>query len=303
MDSKTFSTASLTALALIAFAANSIFCRLALAAWAIDPASYTAIRLIAGALTLWFIARWRCAPPAQERRGGWFAAAALFLYAAAFSFAYVSLSAGTGALILFASVQITMIGAGLYSGERPRPAEWIGLIVALGGLVYLVSPGITAPSPLGSALMAVAGIAWGVYSLLGRGVEPVRATADSFLRAALLALACLAWLPALDISLPGLIWAVLSGSISSALGYVVWYAALRGLSATRAATVQLAVPVLAALGGVLFLSEALTLHLTISAAIILGGVGLALMTRKAPAKSKHESRTGELAALAEGRTV
>ncbi|MPZ78246.1 MAG: EamA family transporter [Deltaproteobacteria bacterium] len=289
MHSQTFTTTGLTLIALIAFAANSIFCRLALSESAIDPASYTAVRLISGALTLWMIAGFLRHTPPVKSGGAWISATMLFLYAIAFSFAYLTLSAGTGALILFAAVQITMIGVGLYSGERPRPLEWLGLFVALAGLVYLVSPGISAPSPLGSALMAMAGIAWGVYSLYGRGaIDPVAATADNFLRAAPLALVvALLWLPALDISPMGFLWAALSGSISSGIGYVIWYAALRGLTATRAATVQLSVPVIAALGGVLFLAEEITIRLILSAVTILGGVALAVLGHKAvPGRQK-----------------
>jgi drug/metabolite transporter (DMT)-like permease len=276
------STAVLTVLALIAFAGNSIFCRLALGEFTIDPASYTAARLISGAITLWVIARLVRGSSSAKSGGGWISGAMLFLYALAFSVAYVSLSAVTGALILFASVQITMITVGLYDGERPDLWEWSGLCIAIVGLIYLVSPGITAPSPFGSALMAIAGIAWGIYSLRGRGAtDPVGATADNFLRTMPLALAViLLWSSRLTISPTGLLWAVSSGSITSGLGYVIWYAALRGLTATRAATVQLSVPVLAALGGVVVLSEAITLRLIISAVVILSGVGLAVAHHK-----------------------
>lgn len=285
MHGKTFSTTGLTALALIAFAANSIFCRLALADPVIDPASYTAVRLISGAMTLWIVTRFFRGTAAFESGGGWISAAALFLYALAFSFAFLSLSAGTGALILFAAVQLTMIGAGLWSGERPRPLEWLGLFVAMAGFVYLVFPGLAAPAPLGSALMALAGIAWGIYSLRGRGAaDPVAATAGNFLRSAPLALvAALLWLPALKMSPSGFLWAALSGSISSGIGYVIWYAALRGLTASRAATVQLSVPVIAAFGGVLFLAEEITIRLILSAVTILGGIAVVMMSHKATA--------------------
>ena len=184
----------------------------------------------------------------------------LFLYAVTFSFAYISLSAGTGALILFASVQITMIAVGLYTGERPEILEWLGLFIAISGLIYLVSPGITAPSILGSVLMATAGIAWGIYSLRGRGAsDPVGVTTDNFLRTVPLVIGLiLLWLSTLAITPIGFLWATLSGSITSGVGYVLWYAALPRLTATRAATVQLAVPVLAALAGVFVLSEAIS---------------------------------------------
>ncbi len=206
----------------------------------------------------------------------------LFLYAVTFSFAYISLSAGTGALILFASVQITMIAVGLSTGERPEILEWLGLFIAISGLIYLVSPGTTAPSILGSVLMATAGIAWGIYSLRGRGAsDPVGVTTDNFLRTVPLAIGVvLLWLPTLTITPMGFLWAALSGSITSGVGYVLWYAALPRLTATRAATVQLAVPVLAALAGVFVLSEAISLRLVISAVVILGGVGLAVSRPK-----------------------
>ena len=275
-------TASLTLLALIAFAANSLFCRLALVGPIIDPASYTAVRLITGAVALWIIVVLRRNRPFGKTGGSWISAAMLFLYAVAFSFAYISLSAGTGALILFAAVQITMIAVGLYTGERPGKLEWLGLLIAIAGLIYLVSPGVTAPSTAGSVLMATAGIAWGVYSLRGRAAgNPVQITAENFLRTVPLAIAVVVLrLPLLTITPRGILWAALSGSITSGLGYVMWYAALPRLTATRAATLQLAVPVLAAIGGVSVLSEAVSLRLVISSVVILGGVGLAVSYQK-----------------------
>ncbi|HXV79705.1 MAG TPA: DMT family transporter [Candidatus Binatia bacterium] len=284
-------TAALTVLALIAFAANSLFCRLALAEPIIDPASYTAVRLITGAVTLWIIAAFRRERSSGKSGGSWISAAMLFLYAVTFSFAYISLSTGTGALILFAAVQITMIAVGLYTGERPEVLEWLGLFIAISGLIYLVSPGITAPSTGGSALMATAGIAWGVYSLRGRGAsDPVGITADNFLRTAPLAIGLiLVWLSTLTITPMGFLWAALSGSVTSGVGYALWYAALPNLTATRAATVQLAVPVLAAVGGIVVLSEAISLRLVISTVVILGGVGLAVSRPKAPPERQESS--------------
>jgi drug/metabolite transporter (DMT)-like permease len=275
-------TAFLTLLALIAFAANSIFARLALGSQSIDPASYTTVRLVTGAATLWLIARLREADPSATLDSGWTSAAMLFLYAGTFSFAYISLTTGTGALILFAAVQITMIAVGLYAGERPSPMHWLGLLIAVAGLVYLVSPGVTAPSAFGSLLMGSAGIAWGIYSILGRGVsDPVHATARNFLRTVPLTfIISLLWLPSMAITAEGFLWAALSGSITSAVGYVIWYAALRGLTATLAATLQLSVPALAALGGVVLLSEKLTLRLFLAGALILAGVGLAIYGQK-----------------------
>ena len=276
------STIVLTTLALFAFAMNSILCRLALAEKTIDAASFSTIRLVSGALALLLIVVFRSRSRVTERRSSWFPAVCLFLYAIPFSFAYNSLSAGTGALLLFGSVQATMILTALFSGERPHPLEWIGLVIALLGLGYLVSPGFSAPSPSGSALMVLAGIAWGAYSLLGRGVkEPVRATTKSFLYSVPLVLATsLVMLDDLQISAQGAMLASASGAVASAGGYVVWYAALRGLSATRAATVQLSVPVIAAVAGVVFLSEEMSTRLIVSAIIILGGVGLSLMGRQ-----------------------
>jgi drug/metabolite transporter (DMT)-like permease len=275
-------TAFLTLLALIAFAANSIFARLALGSQSIDPASYTTVRLVTGAATLWLIARLREADPSATLDSGWTSAAMLFLYAGTFSFAYISLTTGTGALILFAAVQITMIAVGLYAGERPSPMHWLGLLIAVAGLVYLVSPGVTAPSAFGSLLMGTAGIAWGIYSILGRGVsDPVHATARNFLRTVPLTfIISLLWLPSMAITAEGFLWAALSGSITSAVGYVIWYAALRGLTATLAATLQLSVPALAALGGVVLLSEKMTLRLFLAGALILAGVGLAIYGQK-----------------------
>jgi len=202
----------------------------------------------------------------------------LFIYAIAFSFAYLSLSAGTGALILFGCVQVTMILAALRSGERPQPLEWMGVFVALGGLVYLVLPGLRAPSPLGSGLMVMAGIAWGVYSLRGRGSgSPLADTAGNFIRAVPLILAVrLVILESVHLSQSGILLAVLSGAVASGVGYVIWYASLAGLTATRAAIVQLSVPVLAAWGGVAFLSEDISLRLILAGVLILGGIALAI---------------------------
>jgi drug/metabolite transporter (DMT)-like permease len=288
---KGIATAALTVLALIAFAANSVLCRLALAEPIIDPASYTAVRLITGAVTLWIVAAFRRGGSLGKSGGNWISAALLFLYAATFSFAYVSLSAGTGALILFAAVQITMIAVGLYTGERPDILEWLGLFIAISGLIYLVSPGITAPSLLGSVLMASAGIAWGIYSLRGRGAtDPVGVTTDNFLRTVPFAVALiLLWLSTLTITPMGFLWAAVSGSITSGLGYVLWYAALPRLTATRAATVQLAPAPLAALGGVIVLSEAISLRLVVSTVVILGGVGLAISRPRIAAKPQEQS--------------
>jgi drug/metabolite transporter (DMT)-like permease len=272
---------------LVAFAANSVLCRLALGEGVIDPAGFTVLRLVSGAATLWLIVITTNSGSASDERGSWASAAWLFLYAAAFSFAYVVLETGTGALILFGAVQITMIMGGLRSGERPRPAQWIGLVLAFGGLAYLVAPGMTAPPLMGSTSMAAAGVAWGLYSLRGRGVRnPTSVTADNFVRSVPLVLALvLVFMPDVSLSPKGMLWAGVSGSLASGVGYVIWYAALRGLSATQAATVQLAVPVLAALGGVVVMSETVSARLMTSAVAILGGVLLAVTTRERVVKS------------------
>ena len=273
-------TAVLTGVAMIAFAANSLLCRAALAGGHADAASFTTLRLASGALALWLVARSRgAASPAP--RVAWGSAIALFAYALLFSLAYLRIPAGTGALLLFAAVQLTMIGVGLRSGERPRALEWLGLAVSLAGLVLLTRPGASRPDPTGAALMLGAGAAWGVYSLRGRGArDAVVANAASFARAVPLALATSAifalWAGA-ELTPTGALLALASGSVTSGLGYAVWYAALRGLSATRAAIVQLSVPPLAAFAGVLVLGEMLSLRLVLASAMILGGIALAIL--------------------------
>lgn len=270
----------LTLLAMLAFAANSLLCRLALGGELIDAASFAAVRVIAGALTLaLFVApRWRAG---RRARADWRAVSALFAYMAFFSFAYVTLSAGTGALILFGAVQLTMFVVALGGGERFSSLSWAGLALALFGLVYLVSPGLTAPDPLGAALMALAGIAWGLYSLLGRGVgEPIEATANNFIFAVPPAiLVSLLSMGHFHGSWRGFALAAISGAITSGLGYVIWYAALRRLAATRAAVVQLSVPVIAACGGALLLSEQITLRMLLASAATLAGIWIVLLQR------------------------
>ena len=276
------STVILSVVALISFAANSLLCRGALGPRAIDPVGFTLLRIASGALVLFLITRvLKRAGSGPALAGSWTAAVALASYALAFSFAYVAVDAGTGALILFTAVQATMIGVGIWKGERPTMLEWVGLAIALGGLVYLLRPGQVAPSPLGSFLMAVAGVAWGVYSVLGRSArDPAADTAGNFVRALpMMAVVALIGASQLSFSGRGALLAVLSGALASGLGYVIWYAALRGLTNTRAAVIQLSVPVLAALGGVLFLAEVPTLRLWTSSALILGGVGMAVASR------------------------
>jgi drug/metabolite transporter (DMT)-like permease len=270
-------------IALVAFAANSILARLALGGSAIDPAGFSAVRLASGAIMLTGITLGRNRNTGLVETGGsWISAFALFLYAVSFSFAYQTLTTGTGALILFGSVQATMMIAGLHAGERPHGGEWTGLIIALCGLVYLVSPGLEAPDPVGASLMVTAGVAWGWYSLRGRAISnPLRVTTSNFLRTLpLVLLLCVFAYDVLSISGHGALLAVGSGAVASGIGYAVWYAALRGLTAARASIIQLAVPVIAALGGVIFLLEEITVRLVFSAVMILGGVAIALVSRR-----------------------
>lgn len=265
-------------LAMCAFAANSVFCRLALAKTTIDPATFTAIRLGAGAAVLPLLAY---ATGERGTGGSWSGALALLAYAVCFSFAYVSLTTATGALLLFGAVQATMILSGLLAGERLRPLQWAGLGAAIAGLLALLAPGASAPAPLGAALMLAAGVAWGGYSLLGRGTgSPLATTSGNFVRAAPLSLAALLFAP-LHFDWLGMLWAVLSGALASGVGYALWYAALPRLTATRAASIQLSVPVIAALGGVVFLSEPPTLRLVLASATVLGGIALVLRGRAA----------------------
>jgi drug/metabolite transporter (DMT)-like permease len=274
-------TAALASLAMVAFAGNSLLCRAALGTQSIDAASFTTLRLLSGAIVLLVLARALPASRAAAAPRDWIAAFVLFGYAIAFSFAYASLTAGTGALILFGTVQATMFVAGLSSGERFGPVAWCGLAIAVAGVAWLVAPGVSAPDPLGAALMAAAGVGWGVYSLRGRRLgDPVRMNADSFLRSLPLAVATSAVLVLLRHVTPaGAGLAIASGALTSAIGYIVWYAALQGLTATRAAVIQLSVPVIAALGGVVFLLEPVSWRLVLSSVAILGGIGMTLMRR------------------------
>jgi drug/metabolite transporter (DMT)-like permease len=272
----------LTSLAMLAFAGNSLLCRLALQHTGIDPATFSSVRLVSGAAMLCLIAAWRPGSASRRLGGNWLSALALFVYAEAFSFAYVSLSAGTGALLLFAAVQISMIGWGLYRGERLGRWQVAGFALAVGGLVLLLLPGLSAPPWQGAVLMAASGVAWAVYSLRAKGAgDPTSATAGNFLRAAPLALAVSVFtLASLRWDLAGLGWGVASGALSSGLGYVIWYAALRELKLTSAATVQLSVPVIAAFGGVLFLAESASLRLAAASVLVLGGVAVVLLARR-----------------------
>lgn len=269
----------LTILAMIAFAGNSLLARAALIHTRIDAASFTTIRLISGAVVLWVVVRIKSGT--RSYGGNWISAFALFVYAAGFSFAYVSLHAATGALLLFGAVQATMIGYGIWTGERLRRVQLFGLMLAFGGLVGLLLPGLTAPPLSGSILMLGAGVAWGIYSLRGKGAgDPTRVTAGNFLRALPIA-ATLSLLTITDISLDetGFWYAVSSGALASGLGYAIWYTAIPVLKATKAATVQLTVPIIAALGGIAFLGEPITLRFVLASVVILGGISLVILEK------------------------
>ncbi len=266
----------LAILAMTAFAANSLLCRMALKSFHIDAASFTAVRIISGAVVLWMLVR--LSKRNIPASGNWLSAFTLFAYAAAFSFAYIGLSAGTGALILFGSVQATMIVYGLWSGERLAGQQKFGLMLALGGLVAFTAPGISAPPLVATALMLLAGIAWGVYSVRGKGAAaPLHMTAGNFLRAVPLGLLLLLmFLPNAQADGLGVTLAIFSGAIASGAGYAIWYSVVREIRMTTAAIMQLSVPIIASLGGMLFLKEAITLHLILSSAAILSGIAMAV---------------------------
>lgn len=268
-----------TTLALFAFAGNSILCRLALGEDAIDAASFTTIRLLSGIIVLAIILKMTNASRAATTKGNWKASFMLFLYAVTFSFAYISLDTGTGALVLFGTVQITMILAGLLGGNKLHYSEWLGVITAFSGLVYLVMPSLTAPSLIGFILMSVAGVAWGLYTLAGKGSKnPLSDTTYNFLRTLPLVIILIAvTYQNSSLSQKGILLAVLSGGIASGLGYTIWYMALGGLSSIQAAVFQLLVPVIAATGGVLFANEIFSLRLALSSVMILGGIMVVIL--------------------------
>ena len=270
----------LTLVTLLAFAGNSLLCRMALKHTGIDAATFTTVRLISGAAMLWLVARFFRA--GKTGNGNWLSAFALFVYAAGFSFAYITLPASAGALLLFGAVQATMIGYGIWKGERLHGMQLLGLVLAFGGLVGLLLPGLTAPPLAGSILMLGAGIAWGVYSLRGRGAgDPTKTTSGNFLRAVPLAVALsLLMIDGARMDSAGFGYAVASGALASGLGYAIWYSVLPLLKATNAATVQLSVPVIAAVGGILFLGETLTLRLVLASLAILGGIALVIKKRR-----------------------
>jgi drug/metabolite transporter (DMT)-like permease len=280
----------LTLLAMVAFASNSLLCRAALKQTSIDAATFTFVRIVSGAVVLWLIVMVRRSKSKVE--GNWISAFALFVYAAAFSFAYVDLAAGTGALLLFGAVQATMILWGFHKGERLRAIQIAGLIVALIGLVVLLLPGLSAPPLIGAILMLSAGVAWGIYSLRGKNVEDaIGATTGNFLRAFAFAtgLSLILFRHA-HVDLNGIAYAVISGAITSGLGYVIWYSALPSLKAASAATVQLSVPVLAATGGILLLSESITLRYLIASIAVIGGIALVVLEKNDPSSADSNSR-------------
>jgi len=272
--------AILTVLTMFAFAANSIFCRLALKETSIDAASFTSVRILSAATILWLLMRWQSQSPLKH--GSWRSALALFIYAAALSFAYRTIDTGAGALMLFGAVQATMILAGYMAGERMGKLQTTGFVAALSGLTILVLPGAHAPSLLNSALMLASGISWGIYSLLGRGSpNPAASTAGNFLRAAPLTIVLsLLALPWMQTDALGVSYAVLSGALTSGLGYVLWYRVLQHMRAMTASTVQLSAPVIAAIGGVILMNETMPPGLVISSTLILGGIALVLRTGK-----------------------
>lgn len=271
-----FRLAALTTLTMIAFAGNSLFCRMALKQTGIDAASFTSVRLLSGAAILWLLMRWNKQAPLQH--GNWRSALALFIYAVALSFAYRSINTGAGALMLFGAVQVTMLVAGFIAGERMSRIQTIGFTGAMAGLVILVSPGVEAPSVLDSILMLASGTAWGVYSLFGRGQpNPAAATAGNFIRTVPLTITLsLFALPWLHLDARGVLYAVLSGALTSALGYVMWYRVLQHMRAMTASTIQLSAPIIAAAGGIVFVGEEVTHDMVIASLLILGGIWLVL---------------------------
>jgi drug/metabolite transporter (DMT)-like permease len=261
---------------MIAFAGNSLLCRVAFRHTSIDAASFSAIRLISGAMVLWLVAK--LFHTSRTGRGNWLSALSLFAYATCFSFAYMSLSAGMGALLLFGAVQATMIAYGISTGDRLRTLQLVGLVLALGGLVGLLLPGLSAPPLVGSILMLAAGVAWGVYSLRAKGTgDPTKVTAGNFLLTVPFALVLMIFMiDKVSLDSSGVWYAVASGAVASGIGYAIWYSVLPSLKATSAATIQLSVPIIAAFGGVIFLGESVTLRLVSASVAILGGIALAI---------------------------
>lgn len=272
----------LTTITMIAFGANSIFGRVALEGDAIDPSSYSFIRLLSGAIMLAILVGVSSGVSKKNlNHGNIISALCLFAYAAAFSFSYVNIETGVGALILFACVQAVMIGWALYKGDRPSLFEWIGIVIAFGAFIWLVSPGLEAPDPIAATLMAISGIAWGAYSLRGKSSsDPLKATAGNFLLSVPMGLVLLfITISSSQVTVYGVILAIASGAITSGMGYALWYKVLPQLTATRASIVQLTVPVVAGIGGLIFLSEPLTFRFVLASALILGGVAISIVMK------------------------
>ena len=281
----------LTSIALVAFAGNSVLCRMALDGGTIDAAGFSTIRLASGAIALLIILSVTGRKDSSKSHGSWISASMLFLYTVCFSFAYINLDTGTGALILFGMVQATMIAGALLEGDRPSPVEWGGWLLAVVGFIYLMRPGLTAPSAIGAGLMGLAGVGWGIYSLRGRSEsDALGATTFNFIRSVpLVIVVALIAFSHLHLSREGIVLAAVSGALTSGVGYAIWYAALRGLSSMQAAMVQLSVPLLAAAGGMLLLSEPASTRLIVSGVLILGGICLAVFGKE------HQPRNASLA--------
>ncbi len=282
MNKHIIKISTLTAFALIAFAANSVLCRLALGEKAIDAASFTNIRLFSGAIVLLLILKLSSNQSQKSSKGNWLSGLMLFLYAVTFSYAYITLDTGTGALILFGSVQITIILISIISGHRLTIYEWLGVTIAFSGFVYLILPGVSSPSLIGFSLMTVAGIAWGIYTLKGKeSKNPLADTTFNFLRTIpFLMLLFVFTLQSSSYTIKGIILAIISGGITSGIGYTIWYMAIDGLTKIQTAVVQLLVPIIAAFGGVIFVAEKITVRLTLASFLVLGGILIVVLGRK-----------------------
>ena len=282
-------TVSLVTFALLAFAGNSVLCRIALKGDAIDAASFTSIRLFSGIIFLIILVSLKNKNAVNFKKGNWLTAGFLFLYALAFSYSYISIDAGTGALILFGTVQVTMIIYNLFTGHKLAPLEWLGLMIAFSGLLLFLLPGASSPSLIGFALMVISGIAWAFYTLAGRASKtPLMDTTNNFLRTLpFLAVVTLLTYNNIEITNHGIVLAIISGAVTSGLGYAIWYAALTGLTVTQAAIIQLTVPIIAAFGGVLFANEAISFSLILSSALVLGGVLVVILTPKSASKKPN----------------
>ncbi len=274
--------AALTVLAMVAFAGNSLLCRAALKQTEIDAASFTSIRLLSGVIILWLLVSLKSTKTSEEGQGNWPSAIALFIYAAGFSYAYISLETGAGALLLFGAVQATMIGYGFYKGERLNKLQSIGLILAFAGIIGLMLPGLSAPPLIGSLVMLTAGMAWGIYSIRGKGAgDPTLISAGNFLRTIpFVVILTAGTFNSVSLDTAGVWYAVASGALASGLGYAIWYSVLPSLRSTTASTVQLSVPVIAAIAGIVFLSEPLTMRFVLASIALLGGIALVIVKKK-----------------------